>query len=99
MDKLKKSIFLPELPVKEPPKLIAPKIVLDIPMRDSPAQPTNKSLEDTEVVEIETVEIPEPDEIMDSSEGNFMLDTILRNVLNDANVAYPFPFTILRWKS
>ena len=29
MDKLKKSIFLPEIPVKEPPKLIAPKIVPD----------------------------------------------------------------------
>ncbi|PFX19089.1 hypothetical protein AWC38_SpisGene16511 [Stylophora pistillata] len=109
MDKLKKSIFLPEIPVKEPPKLIAPKIVPDgpmreppkliaskivpdAPMRDSPAQLiTTRKPEDTEVVEIETVEIPEPGEIVDSSEGKFSMDEILHNVFNDANVTYPCP--------
>lgn len=93
MDKLKKSIFLPEIPVKEPPKLIAPKIVPDGPWKGSESQPTTKKKkpEDTEIVEIETVEIPEPGEIVDSSEGSFILDAILRNVLNDANVTYPCP--------
>ena len=40
-------------------------------MRDSPAQsiPTAKNPEDEEMVEIKTVEIPEPGEIVDSSEG------------------------------
>ncbi|PFX27133.1 putative uncharacterized transposon-derived protein F54H12.3 [Stylophora pistillata] len=59
-------------------------------MRDSSAQPqpstTKKKPEDTKAVEIKTIEIPEPGETVDSSEGNFILDTILRNVLNDANV-------------
>ena len=36
VEKLKKSIYLPELPAKEPPKLIAPKLVPDGPWKDSP---------------------------------------------------------------
>ena len=56
-------------------------------------QPTKKP-EDTEFVEIETIELPEqpePGEIVDSSEGNFTFYAILHNVLDEAPITYPCP--------
>ena len=107
VEKLKKSIYLPDLPVKEPPKMIlpvkkplnptAPKLVPDEPWEDSPkvVEPQHeRKPEDTEIVEIETVELqeqPESGKIVDSSEGNFTFDAFLRNVLDEAPITYPCP--------
>lgn len=101
MDKLKKSIFLPELPVKEPPKLIAPKIVPDGPWKDSEPQPTTTTTTSTTTTttrkQEDTETDTEPGEIAVSSEGT--MDAFCVKFLTKQSYRIPAPFTILRWKS
>ncbi|PFX23491.1 hypothetical protein AWC38_SpisGene11984 [Stylophora pistillata] len=94
MDKLKKSIFLPELPVKEPPKLIAPKIVPDGPWKYSEPQPTTTTTTSTTTTittrkQEDTETDTEPGEIAVSSECT--MDAFLREVLDEAIISYPCP--------